>query len=63
MYTIQIERTEEQKKAKQQQKKTTRKQQNKQNYMIQYTWLKDIISCLKPSKSANVLLVEKNIEP
>ena len=61
MYTIQIERTEEQKKAKKKQK--TRKQQNKQNYMIQYTWLKDIISCLKPSKSANVLLVEKNIEP
>lgn len=61
MYTIQIERTEEQKKAKKKQK--TRRQQNKQNYMIQYTWLKDIISCLKPSKSANVLLVEKNIEP
>lgn len=60
MYTIQIERTEEQKKAK---KKKTRKQQNKQNCMIQYTWLKDILSCLKPSKSANVLLVEKNIEP
>lgn len=60
MYTIEIGRTEEQKKAKQKKK---RKQQKKQHYMIQYTRLKDILSGLKPSKSANVLLVEKNIEP
>ena len=58
MYTVEIGRTKESKTKK----KTTRKQQNKQHYMIQYTWLKDILSGLKPSKSENVLLVEKNIE-